>query len=85
MITHAGDMSNLILDPDLDSRYLMDATLLGLPQTQDRLATVTAYGTRILAGGIASLLTPAGGAGGFTPASSPRPTCCGSPAVSRPH
>ena len=31
MITHAGDMSNLILDPDLDSYYLMDATLLALP------------------------------------------------------
>src|SRR5262245_1718897 len=26
MITHVGDMSNLILDPDLDSYYLMDAT-----------------------------------------------------------
>lgn len=38
MITHAGDMSNLILDPDLDSYYLMDATLLGLPRLQDRLA-----------------------------------------------
>jgi PAS domain S-box-containing protein len=40
MITHAGDLSNLILDPDLDSYYLMDVTLLALPQTQDRLATV---------------------------------------------
>jgi methyl-accepting chemotaxis protein len=37
MITHAGDLSNLILDPDLDSYYLMDATLLALPQTQERL------------------------------------------------
>ena len=44
MITHAGDTSNLILDPDLDSYYLMDATLLALPQTQDRIAKVTAYG-----------------------------------------
>lgn len=40
MITHAGDMSNLILDPDLDSYYLMDVTLLGLPQTQGRLADI---------------------------------------------
>jgi PAS domain S-box-containing protein len=48
MITHAGDMSNLILDPDLDSYYLMDATLLALPQTQDRLAAVTAYGEGVL-------------------------------------
>ena len=48
MITHAGDMSNLILDPDLDSYYLMDATLLALPQTQDRLADVTAHGEAVL-------------------------------------
>ena len=48
MITHAGDQSNLILDPDLDSYYLMDVTLLGLPQTQDRLAAVLAFGADIL-------------------------------------
>jgi len=48
MITHSGDMSNLILDPDLDSYYLMDATLLGLPETQDRLAAVIAHGTAVL-------------------------------------
>ncbi len=40
MIAHAGDTSNLILDPDLDSYYLMDITLLALPQTQDRLAVI---------------------------------------------
>lgn len=39
-ITHAGDTSNLILDPDLDSYYLMDVTLLALPQTQDRLGKI---------------------------------------------
>jgi PAS domain S-box-containing protein len=43
MIAHAGDTSNLILDPDLDSYYLMDATLLALPQAQVRLAAVMAY------------------------------------------
>ena len=48
MITHAGDISNLILDPDLDSYYLMDATLLALPQTQDRLAAVMAHGEAVL-------------------------------------
>jgi HPt (histidine-containing phosphotransfer) domain-containing protein/HAMP domain-containing protein/two-component sensor histidine kinase len=37
MITHAGDASNLILDPDLDSYYLMDVTLLALPQMEARL------------------------------------------------
>ena len=38
LVSHVGDMSSLILDPDLDSYYLMDATLLGLPRTQNRLA-----------------------------------------------
>lgn len=37
MITHLGDTSNLILDPDLDSYYLMDITLLALPQIHDRI------------------------------------------------
>jgi methyl-accepting chemotaxis protein len=49
MITHAGDTSNLILDPDLDSYYTMDITLLALPQTQDRLAQMLAYGQDVLA------------------------------------
>ncbi len=48
MIAHAGDNSNLILDPDIDSYYLMDVTLLALPQTQDRLAQVMADGTDLL-------------------------------------
>lgn len=42
MISHSGDTSNLILDPDLDTYYLMDATLLALPQTLDRLASIGA-------------------------------------------
>jgi methyl-accepting chemotaxis protein len=48
MITHAGDTSNLILDPDLDSYYLMDVTLCALPQAQDRLAKVIALGEAVL-------------------------------------
>lgn len=48
MIAHAGDMSNLVLDPDLDSYYLMDATLVVLPQTQDRLAKIRALGNSTL-------------------------------------
>lgn len=39
-IAHLGDTSNLILDPDLDSYYLMDITLLALPQMQDRLQNI---------------------------------------------
>jgi methyl-accepting chemotaxis protein len=37
LISHAGDTSNLILDPDLDSYYLMDVTLLAVPELQERL------------------------------------------------
>lgn len=40
MITHAGDTSNLILDPDLDSYYLMDITLIAMPQMQERIARI---------------------------------------------
>lgn len=43
MITHAGDTSNLILDPDLDSYYLMDITLLALPQSQDRISEIREF------------------------------------------
>ena len=48
MVTHCGDTSNLILDPDLDSYYLMDATLVALPQTQDRLGAIVSYGVDAL-------------------------------------
>lgn len=48
MITHSGDTSNLILDPDLDSYYLMDLSLLVLPQTQDRLGEILLYGSELL-------------------------------------
>jgi len=50
MITHVGDCSNLILDPDLDSYYLMDATLCALPQTQDRLGAIIVMGDEALRG-----------------------------------
>ncbi len=42
LIAHAGDTSNLILDPDLDSYYMMDITLLAMPQTVDRLSVIGA-------------------------------------------
>ncbi|HKO52773.1 MAG TPA: ATP-binding protein [Polyangiaceae bacterium] len=40
MISYAGDRSNLILDDDLDSFYVMDITLGALPQLQQRLGEV---------------------------------------------
>lgn len=48
MIAHSGDISNLILDPDLDSYYLMDVTLCALPQSQDRLAKIVSFGDELL-------------------------------------
>ena len=42
MIAHVGETSNLILDPDLDSYYTMDATLIALPQTQERVSHIVA-------------------------------------------
>ena len=42
-ITHAGDKSNLILDPDLDSYYLMDVTLNTLPTNSRRIADLAAF------------------------------------------
>ena len=40
LVVHIGDTSNLILDPDLDSYYLMDITLLAAPQIADRFYEV---------------------------------------------
>ena len=37
---HVGDTSNLILDPDLDTYYLMDATLLKIPEMQKLLSEI---------------------------------------------
>ncbi len=51
LITHAGDTSNLILDPDLDSYYLMDVTLLALPQEQDRIQDIVSYAQASFADG----------------------------------
>ncbi|MGE5027222.1 MAG: ATP-binding protein, partial [Betaproteobacteria bacterium] len=40
LFSRVGDTSNLILDPDLDTYYLMDSTLLKLPEGQGLLAQV---------------------------------------------
>jgi hypothetical protein len=57
MITHVGDTSNLILDPDLDSYYLMDVTLLKLPQSAEHLAAIEKLGVGVLGGGNADQKT----------------------------
>lgn len=44
MIKHASDTSNLILDGDLDTYYLMDASVGALPSVLQKLAEVKASG-----------------------------------------
>jgi hypothetical protein len=40
LVTEVGDSSNLILDPDLDSYYVMDALLVQLPRLSDNAGRV---------------------------------------------
>ena len=49
--THVGNTSNLILDPDLDSYYLMDAILLKLPEGADFARQLSVAAKRIAARG----------------------------------
>jgi signal transduction histidine kinase/DNA-binding response OmpR family regulator len=44
LMAQVGDLSNLILDPELDSYYLMDVVLLKLPERQDLLTQVRQLG-----------------------------------------
>jgi PAS domain S-box-containing protein len=44
LISLVGDQSNLILDPDLDTYYLMDAVLLKLPEQQELLPRAAHFG-----------------------------------------
>lgn len=61
LIVHVGDSSKLILDPDLDTYYVMDALLLKLPEIVDQLGNLNdqfAEGTATaedLAGAVALL------------------------------
>ena len=48
VISAVGDKSNLILDPDLDSYYMMDATLLRLPEIQDLLLQARRKGLEVI-------------------------------------
>ena len=43
MMTYLGKTLNLILDPDLETYYIMDATLMALPQMQDRIQEIISY------------------------------------------
>lgn len=45
LISHVGDMSNLILDPVLESYYLMDAAVIKLPSMTENMAQIRGLGT----------------------------------------
>ena len=45
LITHVGDTSNLILDPDLDSYYLMDVLVVRLPFMAEDLGVLRGKGS----------------------------------------
>jgi serine phosphatase RsbU (regulator of sigma subunit) len=45
---HVGDESNLILDPDLDTYYMMDATLLKLPKIQQILVEIKSHSQNVI-------------------------------------
>lgn len=53
LMEYVGDQSKLILDPDLDSYYLMDATLLKLPESANIVSrTRKLVGSRTISGGL---------------------------------
>ncbi|WP_110400426.1 methyl-accepting chemotaxis protein [Sphaerotilus hippei] len=55
LLNTIGDRSNLVLDPDLDSFYLVNATVLTLPRTLEDAGQIWGWGTfATLRGGIGS-------------------------------
>ncbi|MBN8633675.1 MAG: hypothetical protein J0M07_00020 [Anaerolineae bacterium] len=51
LITQVGNNSNLILDPDIDSYYLMNSVITTLPQTMEYFSQLRSDGTAALAKG----------------------------------
>ena len=51
MIAHVGDTSKLILDPKLDSYYLMDVIVVRIPALLDNLGILRGEGSGLLAAG----------------------------------
>lgn len=52
LFVHVGDTSNLILDPDLDSYYLMDLVVNKLPELIKDLGILRDYSSGVVAGGL---------------------------------
>jgi methyl-accepting chemotaxis protein len=55
LVRYVGDTSTLILDPELDSHYLVDVTLLAMPETMIRIADTFGVANRLPAGGQADV------------------------------
>ena len=50
LVTHVGDTSNLTLDPDLDSYYLMNVVIFQGPELSEALAQARGLGSSIAVG-----------------------------------
>lgn len=50
LVSYIGDTSNLILDPDLDSYYLVDVTLLAMPDAVNQIDTAASIGSKLISG-----------------------------------
>jgi len=55
LIRRVGDSSNLILDPDLDTYYLMEAAVVSLPQTGEALGQLRGVGAGVARRGTATV------------------------------
>ncbi len=51
LITISGNNSNLILDPDIDSYYLMDTAITKLPLALDYMSQIRSYALGVIAAG----------------------------------
>ena len=51
LITHVGDTSNLTLDPDLDSYYLMNVIIFQGPELSETMAQARGLGSSVAAAG----------------------------------
>ena len=49
LIVHIGDTSQLILDPDIDTYYIMDSTLIRIPEVQDLIPQTMILAQNIIA------------------------------------
>jgi len=51
LLNRIGDTSNMVLDPDLDTNYLVDVVLLAIPRAQERLGEILFFGYQSLSWG----------------------------------